>query len=450
MAFGFGILDYIVVALCLAATIALLHRPEKLIVILPLMMSIDFFIPLGTFVTPGHIVPLILGGAMLVKPVAQIPRIVTSIALLYLVVLAVAVLYAVVLGGAGSRPFVRGAFYLNILLVFLYGYAVTARTGSLLPIVKGLAVAALCHAFAGFYQIVAELLNLPYRGVVYNESGYGAPIQEGASAMRINGMADEPKRMGFVVFAGAIALMLLASIDAEGKGRRFVGAGASLLAGLLTLSSSFFGAVAIWLLQFISRPHYLLIGGILLVLLTGLLFVLAPDAASQTWSSGSLLVERRMIELEYGLDNTVVYRQEFYGFDFLLQNPRELITGVGMGRYNLELFQVYGTAAGLNELGGVQTINSQLLEVGFDMGLAGVLLILVAPFILAAKMDASHTGGWWMRSIVIFLAVQAWFVNSLLFLGLTSGCALAMVLAMREIAGNQQSAPNAPRERLSA
>ena len=429
MAFGFGILDYIVTLGCVAITVMLLGRPQQLLILLPLMISIDFILPIaGTILTPGHLVPLVLGLGMLFRPVARFPRAMWSFVLVYLVIVGTATGFGIAEGGAGSRPVIRAAFYINILIVFLYAYSVTARSGSALPILKGLALAAIVHAGLGFYQILADITGLPYRGVVYNESGYGRPVSQANGGFRINGLADEPKRMAFITFAGAIALVILGNLRLSRLHNRAALAGMSAIASVLTVSSSFFVAVAVWIGHFVTRPRYLAFALFAFLVTMGLVLVIAPDFVSQQLDFGSNIVDRRMQELEVGIEGENVYRQEFYAFEYLANHSQAAITGVGMGRYNYELFLYYGAGVGLSEEGNIMPLNSQLLEVLFDLGLAGLAILVFGPLLLLVRSDASSFATWWFRAIVAFLWVQSFFVQDLLYLGLVCGALFATQL----------------------
>ena len=62
MVSGFGMIDYVVVLLTLGLTAYFLAtRPERLLLFLPAFLTIDFFIPLGSQLTPSRLVPLMIG-----------------------------------------------------------------------------------------------------------------------------------------------------------------------------------------------------------------------------------------------------------------------------------------------------------------------------------------------------------------------------------------------------
>lgn len=324
MSFGHGPLDYIIVLLILAATARLLVRaPTRLLLWLPLFLTIDFFIPLVTQLTPGRLIPLMLGAWLVLKGRLTIGRDEAPWVLPFLLVLLASAAFALVVGDSGGLPIVRLAYYLGSWFVALFVVRVAHDREAILRLVRGFALAAVVHGGYAFYQLLASRVGLPFRGIVYDETEGGSAAAVIGSALRVNGLADEPKRLGYVLLAGVFALLFLQQNSGTPFVRRWAGpaALACLAVFLLTYSSSYFAASALTVAILLTTSTRLLRPALVVA-------VLGVGYAAVNVEETSRLVERldfilnsRIEEVAAGTNTRFVYRQEFFAQEYLGDNP---------------------------------------------------------------------------------------------------------------------------------
>ena len=441
MALGHGLLDYVVVTLVAFWTLRLLlKRPERMLIWLPLFLTIDFFIPMGTQLTPSRFVPFMLGAWLLHRGWLAPPPRYAAIVLSATIVILVSFSFSFVIDDAGTRPFFRLLHYLSLILVFLFVVRVSDKKLFIEYAVWGLFLAGLIHGAYAFYQQFADIVGLPYRGIVYSASGTSVAVHAG-SGLRVNGLADEPKRLGYILFSATIIAAyfflrkdrqdILAPLGSLSKIFRsslvLLTTGLLLsIASLMTYSGSFFAAVAltgfILVLSFSART-WALMGAGAIFLLAG--SFMAPDITDRYVGAIQELADSRINEFEVGLDGKKIYRQEFFAQDLVENNPMSLVWGVGLGRYNIVLYEKYGTGAGFGELGGIAPLNSQFFEIGFDIGLPGLVILFLGVSFLSIRIGRNSPLNFALSTVLIFLTLQSLFIDNKFYVAFVAatGCA---------------------------
>ena len=439
MPFGHGPFDYVVVAIVTIWTVRLLIvSPHRLLLWLPTFLTIDFFIPLGTQLTPSRILPLIIGVWLLqrgwLNPVrAQAPYVLSIAA-----VLGASVMYALLAGDAGTRPVFRALHYLGLGFVFLFVYRAATKEDHIGLILWGFVLAGLVHGLHSIYQVIAFNTGLPFRAIVYSATGFAAPVTE--FGLRVNGLADEPKRLGYILFAAVIALGYLGLSRQKtfkalplGKWSRAfqwlpllaLTVGALLSISLLTFSGSYIAAVGIVVivLALTFSARMIALGGLALVgLFAASLYT--PETVTGYQQTFMRLTESRLVEFDQGLDANKVYRQEFFAQELVNDDPFLLVHGVGLGRYNIVFYRAFGAGAGYGAFGSIAPLNSQLYEVGFDLGLPGLLLMYVGGLALVARTGRATALAYALSTILLFLIVQSLFIENKMYLSYAAaGCA---------------------------
>jgi len=426
MASGFGMIDYFVVLLSLALTAYFMAtKPERLLLLLPTFLTIDFFIPFGSQLTPGRLVPLMIVAWVLVNYGALRTRKYSRWIGAAVFVILASFFYALIAGDAGLRSVLRALNYVNLVLIFLFVYHTAEDKRTFALAVWGLAIAGMLHGGYAVYQLIAHKIGLPFRGIVYNEFGSGV-VSELAGAFRINGLADEPKRLGYILFAAALAAAWLLTLRKTTLRQRrilHVTAWGCLGVSLLTYSTSYYTAVTIWMaLYFLisawARKLAVLAAGALLVVPSAL-------TTASNWFADTAL--SRSEEVAQGLDARFVYRQEFYAQALLEDNPVAALTGVGLGRYNKVIEEEYGVGAGLSLEGFIKPLNSQVLEVVLDLGLPGLLLLYGAAAALIWRLGRRGSQRLLVGGIVSFLAIQSVLIGNLPYLVFSMGMAAALL-----------------------
>ena len=123
MVLGHGFIDYIVVAAgMLLAWRLLQNKPQKLLLFLPLMMTVDFFIPFVSHLTLSRLVPLLIiawwfaSGKLHLK--GQMQRWLGG----SVVVIAISITLAFVLGGYDARYLIRSLYYVGLVSVTVFAW----------------------------------------------------------------------------------------------------------------------------------------------------------------------------------------------------------------------------------------------------------------------------------------------------------------------------------------
>jgi hypothetical protein len=430
MIFGYTPLDPLVVLIGTAIALRYLQKkPLRLIGFMPAALSLWFFFPTITNLTLWQTVPMLLTGRLLLKGHLRLPQSAKTVLAFVLLAFAGSALFALLGGSHGTRAAIRIVYYLGVFALLSFAYEMGRKPDCYETLLKGLVAVGIIYSLYGVYQIFAFYTGLPLRGIVYNASSSGSMAYEGG-LLRINSLANEPKRLGYVLFLSGLACFFLARMRTVRRARQLRWAGYGIFAvSIMTFAGSYFLAVALFviavLLIYPSRAtKYILgIGGVSLGVALAFPDLLLLDALQIGY-------ERRMAEVEVGLDGFVVYRQEFFAWDYLFKNPVSGFTGVGLGQYFSVLNQEYGLGAGYTEDGGLASLNSNFLEMVFDLGGITALIVYASLFFLVLRLRRS--GETFLCLALLFLVVQSFTIINLLFLALFAGVALGQLQRRKE------------------
>lgn len=418
MLIGYTLFDPVFVLAGTAYAILLLSKnSEKLFVFLPLAFSLYFILPAVGYLTLSRTIPLLLIVRLIILGRFHTSPTVNNFLVPLVLILAASFLIAPVLGADQTRVFVRFLYYVGMIALFLFCFEIGSRPGSDALLVKGFAMSAVVLTAYGGYQIVAHYTGLPFRGIVYgpNSSGYFAEM---FGLPRVNSLANEPKRLGFVLFVGALACFKMAREIPRKRMRWTAWGWSALLVSLLTFSSSYFLTLVLFVpcLFLLYRPKLrpsIIFAGI--IILAGL--AIGPgmkivEVLGETY-------ERRMAEISLGLDGKVVYRQEFYAEEYLKRHPIQIISGVGVGRYYQVLNKEFGHGVGYSENGGLAPLNSNVFEAVFDLGGIGAVLLYAGIFAVLVRLRLK--GFDFLFLSLLFLALHSLTILTLPYMVLASG-----------------------------
>lgn len=382
MIIGYTPLDPIVVLFgTLMAIYFLVCKPVKLMEWLPTALTIYFFIPIVTLLTLWQTVPMLLMGRLFVKgriySAPFVKPFIITVGLAFLVSTG----YALTYGESMSRTIIRFTYYFGLFALFSFVFEMGRKKECQDLFLRGMVALGVVLALYGIYQIIAIYSGLPVRGIVRGVSGAEFAMEQGVP--RINSFASEPKRLGYVMFlCGMAALSIARREPGEANKMRWRAFGIFAVS-LFTFAGSYFLAIAIFAilasLIFPSRATIWVLG--IAVLISFIDFMVPDLNLFNVFASG---YDRRMTELEVGLTGERVYRQEFYAWDYIYQDPIAAVFGVGLGQYYSVFNQTYGFGAGLSESGTLNPLNSNFLELLFDLsGIAavvfysGVILLII-------------------------------------------------------------------------
>lgn len=430
MVFGYTPLDPLVVLWGTALAMWYLQKaPVKLIGFMPTALSLWFFVPIVTNLTLWQTVPLLLIGRIFLLGRLHMPKSLHPVIAVLVIIFALSAGYALLSGRDDVRAVIRIVYYSGILATLAFAYEMGRRHDAYEIFLKGLVVMGVVYAAYGAYQFVAFYSGLPVRGIVYSAGSQGIMAFEGGF-LRINSLANEPKRLGYVLFVSAIACVFLSRMRPARKARQLRWAAVGMLmVSFMTFAGSYFLAVALFgmgaLLLYPSRATVYFLGAVLVFLGSS---VLIPDLGILDVVQNGFL--RRTAELERGLDGNVVYRQELFAWDYLANNPITYLTGVGVGQYFSVLNRTYGVGAGYNELGGLTPMNSNFLELIFDMGLIAAVLVYGGLTVLIFKLR--RAGETFFCLCLLFLLVQSLTILTLLYTVLFAGLAMGRLAFRRD------------------
>ncbi|MEO9594762.1 hypothetical protein [Rhodopirellula bahusiensis] len=428
MVLGHGIIDYIVVVVSLAATAyTLAFRPQALLLLLPTFVTIDFFVPFISQLTPGRLVPLMILAwwALTGKHPFQPP--VQSWLIGGIAITIASTAAAMLIGDTGLRPIIRSLNYLNLIALCGFAWQQARDSVGITKLFQGFAIAGCIHGGHACYQLVANRVGLPYRGIVYSASGgAGSGVVHGGG-FRINGFADEPKRLGMILIASAVALIYLASQERLQNRKIAMQVAAVTILGvsLLTYSTSYLAAIILWgaSLTLISSKSWRYSIAAMIVGFGGYLAMSEriDSLASTQWE----LLEAREEEMEKRIGAKRVYRQDFFAEDYLNRNPSAWITGVGMGRYYSVFRREYGSVAGIGPYNNLLPLNSQLLETCLDATIFGCLLVYAGSLLVFRRLLRGPQMAFMLAAIILFQMIQSLFVQSFPLLVLAVGAGAA-------------------------
>ncbi|SFB77818.1 hypothetical protein [Tropicimonas isoalkanivorans] len=423
MVFGYTPLDPLIVLIGTAyAGFLLVRDPVRLMAFLPAALCLYFIIPTVTLLTLWQTVPLLLMFWLIAQGKLVLPKSARPFVALLMFLFLVSCVYAIVLGRDPTRAVIRSIYYASTFALFLYAYDIGRRPEAYRLFVVGFAVTAAILSLYGLYQFFASATGLPYRGILRGAYGADSAFENGI--LRINSLANEPKRLGYVLFVGALAFFERATW-LHGKARRnsvLWGVGV-LFVSLFTFSGSYFLALALFGVgAFVLYPVRLRKAWIPL-----LVFSLAFVAFGQNTGLYKALetgIERRQQEVELGTDGYVVYRQEFFAQDYLERHPGTAFTGVGVGQYYNVLHSKYGDGVGLAG-GRLLPINAMALELTFDVG--GIAAATLFSGLVLLIFRLRRRGFVFLTLALLFLTVQSLTIQTLLYIAVVTGIGLAQL-----------------------
>lgn len=442
MAFGHSYLDYIIVIVVFMTTINFLSRQShRILVWLPTFLTIDFFIDFGTQLTPSRFIPFLLGGWLFLRgDLYPDTRHRSTIFLLTLAVF-LSTFFALQYGDTFSRSVFRTLHYLSLILVFIF-YTKVIRTREMIDLALwGLIVAGAIHGSHAVYQLIAASTGLPFRYIVYGSSGGTSTHWEGF--LRVNGFADEPKRLGYILFTGVLATYYVLRHKFRSHMlvpfRRFqthfrsptvlvVLIVVCLLTSLMTFSASYFMALLVTAVILVfTAPRRILVlgGGGAMIIVVGALLV--PQKINAFIDQASKLIDARSLELQSDLKSEVIYRQEHYAEALVKDDPLLILTGLGMGRYNMVLFDRFGPEAGYSAKGYIKPLNSQIFEVMFDLGIIGLLTLYGLSFLLALKVGKGGDLEFAIHSGLLFVMIQSTMIDTKFYIAILMAISTALI-----------------------
>lgn len=422
MVYGYTPIDPIVVLSGTTLAIWYLQKsPMKLIGFMPTALSVWFFVPIITNLTLWQTVPLLLSARMLLKGKLRLPHKTAPIILLLIMFFLISIAVAAVAGSDRMRLIIRVVYYIGILATLTFAYEMGRRQGTYEILLKGLVIMGLVYSAYGAYQILAFYAGLPVRGIVYDASGEGIIVSVGGFP-RVNSFANEPKRLGYILFISAMATVFLARTRLARKALKLRWAASGIIAiSIMTFAGSYFFAILIFSIgAFLIYPSRALAYAFGALSVGFCVSILVPELG--ILDAIQSIYDSRAAEFETGLDGSVVYRQEFFAVDYLLNNPISALAGVGVGQYYSVLNSVYGDGAGYNVNGGLAPLNSLFLELVFDLGMPTALLIYSGLVFLALKLRRANES--FLCLSLIFLIAQSLTIINFHYIVLFAGMAL--------------------------
>lgn len=440
MLYGYTLLDPLVVLCGTFLTIYYLQRNTlRLIGYLPAAFSLWFFVPTITNLTLWQVVPLLLIVRFFLKGQIHIPYRVQSVFIILSVILSLSLIFALIAGDDAIRAIIRFIYYLGAFAIFSFAYEMGRKPEAYNVLLKGLVIVGFIYSIYGVYQIIAYYSGLPLRGIVYTASGESVMAFEGG-LLRINSLANEPKRLGYVLFLSAIACFFLARASQGFRQARLRFSAVFIFAvSTLTFAGSYYLAILLFLaIVILVYPSKATVFSFIFLLVITFIFIAFPHISIvETIKHG---FDRRMNEIEVGLDGVIVYRQEIFAWDYLDKNPLAYLTGVGIGQYYSVLNSAYGPGAGFNENGALMPLNSNFLEMVFDLGIFFTIIIYGGLSMLIVKLRYANENFFCVS--IIFLVAQSFSILNLLFLVLFAGAAMGRLSSYKLNFIGYKSKPN--------
>lgn len=424
MLFGYTPIDPVVVVMgTLMAIYFLARNPVRLMAWLPTALTIYFFMPFVTLLTLWQTVPVLLTARAVLKGRVRFAPFAKLIVLIVAAAIFASSLYAVSIGGDTTRAIIRSIYYFGLLAILFFTYEMGLRPDAYDIFLRGLVALGVVLAIYGVYQVVAVTTGLPVRGIVRGLYGAQLPIEGGVP--RVNSFASEPKRLGYVLFVCGLASIFRArTIQAKKQRMRLAGIG-MILVSLLTLSGSYFltlgmfGATAT--LLYPSRATIWAFGIAIVIVLIAVLF---PSSGVDELLTNNF--QRRWQEVQIGIEGAVVYRQEFFAWDFLRNNPLNAFLGVGLGQYFGELNAAYGPGVGYGEGNLLLPLNSNFLEIAFDLsGIVAVIFYVSIAFLILRLRSRNET---FLALALLFLTLQSFSILTVQWMVLFAGIGAARIV----------------------
>ena len=420
MVFGYTIIDPIVVILgTLLAGYYLMRTPIGLLAFLPAALSVYFFIPAFTFITLWQTVPSLIVIWLLIGQRLVLSKSVTALMIWAILAIVWGMAIALTLGDDPTRAILRLVYYGGALGVAIFCYVLGRSPIAYRLFLRGLVATGIIFALYGLYQIAAATTGLPYRGIVRG-IGFAQAAYEGG-VFRVNSLASEPKRLGYVLFVCGLACWFYKP-DNKGTKTKLQFASICIFGvSFFTISASYYvavlGTIAGSLLLFDTKVNKLFyyLGA------AGIISLIAFSDAD-IWSALELGLDRRMDELEVGVDGQHVYRQEFFAWEFLKSHPVDALFGIGLGQYYSRLHFEYGFGAGTASGGQLLPLNSNSLELVLEFGLIFTVVFYagIAKLIWGLRNAKEH----FLSISLMFLAIHSFSVVTFLFIAMFAGVGL--------------------------
>ncbi len=423
MPFGYTIFDPIfVVSGSLLALWLLVREPRRLMLFLPAALSIYSFIPVVSLLTLAEIVPILVLIVMPFRGGLEIPQRFKPGVIILVTLMALQV--AVALGAGDTDPklvLTRCLYYVGMLALFLFSLQACREEEAYQLLVRGAAIAASIHAAYGLYQLAAVPLGLPVRGILRGVDQ--VQLASEGFLFRINGLASEPKRLGYVLAIGALALLELAAQSEDRAGRWLRRSGLGVMAiSLLTLSGSYLLALALSAgAVTLLFPRFLKLMTVFVLLVAGATLVF-PGVAARVGDVLEAGLDRRLEEVDRRLSGARVYRQEFYAEEYLTRHPERVLLGVGIGRSNAAFLAEFGNGAGYDGTFRLP-LNSQALQIVLDLG--GPALLIVYWLLGGLVLRARRLRDLFLLLVLLLLGAQSLSILVLPFLVVFMGAAAA-------------------------
>lgn len=429
MLIGYTILDPLVVVVGSLYVFRMLSKaPLKALAFIPAALSLYFFIPTVTNLTLWQTVPLILLARMVFVTGLIVPNRISFLIYIFFAALFLSSAYGFVVGNDMVRTAIRLSYYLGCIALFFFSYEIGHKRRADEILLQGLVISGVVFAAYGVYQILAVYTGLPVRMIVYSASGSSIAAFENG-IVRINSFANEPKRLGyFLMICGLACFFYIKYRPNLAKRLKRVGL-AILVVSSFTFAGSYYLSVAICAVCLLCLfPFRLFKIGVPIFLVILTVASLFPDSGFvQSVTAG---FERRADEVEVGIHGEHVYRQEFYAWDYLSNNPRDYFSGLGLGQYYSVLFKTYGIGVGFNERGGLAPLNSLFLELLFDLGGLVALLVYFSLAVLILRLRNERQ--YFLCLVVLFLTIQSFTILTLQFLALFVGFSLARLELLKK------------------
>jgi len=421
--FGYTFLDPLVVVCGTVLALWLLaSKPVRLVAYLPTALSIYFIIPAITLLTLWQTVPLLLTARLAILGKVRIFGGAQPFFVVIFGAFLISAIYAVAVGEDRIRAVIRIIYYLGVFSLFLFCYEMGRKPESYRLLLKGFVVVGAVYAIYGLYQIIAMKLGLPVRGIL--RGTYGADMAYEYGVVRINSLANEPKRLGYLMFLSALACLFLARIEPWKARSLKLWAVFIFILSLFTFSGSFFLAVALFIIiASLLYPTWATKYLVFSLSIFSVIIILFPDMGlTEAISHG---FERRLDEVEVGLDGARVYRQEFFAWDYLSSHPFASIFGVGLGQYFSTLYQEYGSGVGISGYGTLVPMNSNFLEILFDLSGIVAIFFYVSMSLLIWRL---RQGGEMFFCLgLLFLLIQSFSILTLHLMVVFAGLGLAQL-----------------------
>lgn len=387
---GHGPIDYLVVIGMVALSFWIgLTQPQKILWLLPAACTFYFFIKVVTLLTPIKLIPFFFFLGLALRGEKGYLRINGRYWHIWILL---SILFCTLLGAiylpqfqltspspyTKTRLIVQFVSYTNLVLIYLIAHRETSKPGGVALLFKSYIFTTTLLCFYGVYQWVASQTGLPMRGIVYTEEIVGAALDFENFIFRINSLANEPKRLSYMLMISVVIMLSLKEKNRlifPKKWQTRAVIFLHLLCVFLTYSTSIYLSIAVFfglmILLAVRRYYHRLYFRIAIAGILGILLMLVsfPTLRERLILLYELRVESQIAQI----DGEVYVRVETDAINYLKANPKHILLGVGPGNYNFALNDEFGWGKGVNG-SFIFPLNSSLLTLLMDFGLLGFLL----------------------------------------------------------------------------